>query len=130
MTPPPLMETAAKNTVVPQIERMPITHNVAAIIRLVGHHEYERVTVGMVETNDDGSTESRGAGVLNNSQGLNTVAALLQDLPSVIDASIVYHYDLMRNIIQAQLNVQMFDGRGNALLLIPCWYYYAEQLKG
>ncbi len=54
---------------------------------------------------------------------------LLQQAPRGVCAAIVDDNDLVRNLLQVQFQVEMFDRGGNAALFVPRGNHHREQLQ-
>jgi hypothetical protein len=52
----------------------------------------------------------------------------LQDRPCAIGATIIHRDDLMRDFMQIQFQIQVFDGGSDAPFFITGWDYDAKQI--
>jgi hypothetical protein len=50
-----------------------------------------------------------------------------QNLPGGIGAAVIHHHNFVRDILQAQFQMQMLDGRSNTTLFIPGGDYHGQQ---
>ena len=58
MTPPPFTAAAAEHAVPPVVQFLPIAHDVAAVIRFIGHHDDHCITAKVIETVHNRATET------------------------------------------------------------------------
>ena len=62
-----LHEAASEDTIVALVELLPVTHHIAAIIRLVGHHNDKRIALGGIQATGDRPPEAVQVFVLHRS---------------------------------------------------------------
>src|SRR5882724_7009595 len=84
----------------------------------------------MVETENNGTTESMCLQILNRAQSVDSFLCFLQNIPGVVGASIVNNNDFMRDVVEAQFDVKMFHRRGDASGFIARWNNNAKELEG
>ena len=56
------------------VERDPIAHYVAAIVRFIGHHDDHRITVHLLQSANDGAAETVGGFILYQARVWNVLA--------------------------------------------------------
>src|SRR5262249_10126864 len=122
-------EAATKHTVITFVQFLPVTHNVTAVVRLVSHHDDNRITGHTVETTVNGATESMLPAVLHWYQAGNLCLKRFERASSCIGAAIVNNNDLMRHIVAPKFEVEMLDRRCDAGLFISSWDNDREQLQ-
>ncbi len=111
MTPPAFHETTAKHTVKSLIQQSPVTHDISTVIGLISHHDDDRIATAVVDAMHDGSTKSMMFIVLYRVQCRHTVLQICQDLPGLIGTPVVDNHDFVGNIVESQLEMQMFHRR-------------------
>src|SRR4051812_1795902 len=53
-------EATSEDAIPSLIEKRPVTHDIAAIVRFVGHHDHNGIALAEVDTFDDGSAKAVG----------------------------------------------------------------------
>src|SRR5438876_1646005 len=124
-----LDESAAEDTVVSVVQLCPIANDIAAVVGLVRHHDHCGVPLHVVEALDDGPAESVAALVLDWDQFGHMLLERGENVPGLIGTAIVDHYDLVRNSVELQLQVQMLHGGRNTALLVPGGNDYGQHRK-
>src|SRR5262249_9426668 len=122
-------EAAAKHTVVPLIEFLPVPHNVTGIVRFVTHHNYGGIACHVGEAAGDRAPESAWRRIFHGPQGGNAAPGSVERRPGLIGAAIVHDNDFMWDIVEPQFYIEMLDCRCNAVLFILRWDNDREQLQ-
>ena len=117
--PAALHEAASEDAIIALVELLPVTHHIAAIIRLVGHHDDKRIALGGIQATGDRPPKAVQVFVLHRSQRGNPLAHLLKNRPSSVFAAIIHHHDFMRHTMQLELQMQMLHRACDAPFLIP-----------
>ncbi len=92
-----LDEAATKDAIVSFVEFPPVTYNIPAVVRLIGHHDDYRIAAHVVQAADDGPPEAVRAGVLHRLQHWQAAFQFLEHLPGMIGATVVHNDDFVRN---------------------------------
>lgn len=82
------------------IQDSKVADKVTTVVRFVGHHHYDRITLHVIKPEGDGVSKSVRAQILDGTQGLHISPGPLQDFPSRVGASVVNHDDFMGNVLQ------------------------------
>ncbi len=101
----PSNESAAKDTVVPLVQLEPVANDIAAVVRLVRHHDHGGVAFHLVESLDDSPPEAVKAGVLDRDQLGHSLFHKAEDIPGRVGATVVNHYDFVGNMVEIQFQV-------------------------
>src|SRR5205085_4469057 len=112
---------AAKNAIVTLVQRLPVTHDIAAIVRFIRHHDDDGITLHLIETPAHCPSKSVWSRILGRGQIGNPCAQVLQNVPGMIGAPIVHDDDLVRDFVETQLNMKMLHGGGDASFFIASW---------
>jgi hypothetical protein len=80
----------------------------------------------MIDAPDDRPAETVVAGILYRPQGGHAGGRFAQHGPGGVGAAVVHGHDFVFDIVQPQLDVQMFNGRGRPppwnQPFINCWF--------
>ena len=101
------------------MQRVPVTHHVAAVVGLVRHHDHCGIPLHVVEALDYGPAEPVEAVVLDWDQLGHTFLQRGENVPGSVGAAVVDHHDLVGNSVELQLQVEMLHGGRNTALLVP-----------
>jgi len=122
-----LHKTAAKHTIPTLVQLLPVAHHVAAIVRFIRHHDYHGIALEVVKPADYGPPKTVQTFIPERFQLRQPCLQVAQQLPGSIGAAVVHHHDFMRNVAQAQLQVEVFHGRAKAALFIARGNDHREQ---
>ena len=111
-------EPAAKNAVVALVQPIPVTNDVARIVGFVRHHDDNRVATHLIEPPGDRAPKSVRPGILGRGQVGNPCAHALENFPGAIRAPVVHHDDLVRDVLETQLNVKMLHRGSDAAFFV------------
>ena len=128
--PAALDEAAAEDAVPALVQLLPVADHVAAVVRFVGHHDHRRHRPCMLSSPQMMARPKPCRPVFwtGRSSGRRCLQ-VLQQLPGPVRAAVVHHDDLVGDALQAQLQVEMLDGRADAPLLIAGGNDDREQLE-
>ncbi len=96
-SPAALDEAATKNAIISFVEFLPVTHNIPAVVRFIGHHNDYRIAAHVVQSADDSPPEAVRADVLHRLQLWQAALQFLDHLPGMIGAAVVHIDDFVRN---------------------------------
>jgi hypothetical protein len=87
------------------VEKFPVAHDIAAVVRLVGHHDDDGVTLAMINAMHHGAAEAVLSRVLDRMESGNPLGETAQCSPRAVAAAVVHRDDLVLDSVQAQFNM-------------------------
>src|SRR5262249_49590578 len=117
-------EATPEDTIITLVQAFPIHHDVATIIRLVRHHDHDGVSFGVVDSLDHGSSNTVRARVPDGDKFQNAALHRNQKVACAVGAAVVYDNDFMGNSVDAELNLEVFDGRTDTTIFVVGWDHY------
>src|SRR5262249_5514698 len=120
---------AAEDAVEPLVEPPPVSHDIAAIVRLIRHHDDQRVTARVIEPAHDCPTKPVLTDVLHRHDLRELLVQFLKQFPGAIGAAVIDDHDLVRHTVQVKLQVQVLRRRDDAPFLVARGYDHGEEAQ-
>src|SRR5260370_18846238 len=105
---PATYEPAAENAVMALIEQVPVHHDVAAVVRLISHHDHRGVSPGVVQAKNDSAAETGGLLILKGAQCGNPFLSFLNGMPGALGATVIHDNNFVRDLVEAKFYKEMF----------------------
>jgi hypothetical protein len=102
-------ETAPKDAVVALVEFLPVTRDVARIIRFVGHRNDGGVAGHVIHAARDSTPKAVRPDILHRPKCRNTALRRFKHAPRCIRAAIVHHDNFVCHIVEPELDVEMLN---------------------
>src|ERR1051326_6822636 len=110
-----LDKAAAEYAVPPLVKSFPVTHDIAAIVGFISHHDDYGVPFTVVNSPGNSAAKAGQAGVLCRRKLGDGFLQFAKDVPGRVRTAIIHNHDLVRHVMEAQFQMQMFNGRSNAI---------------
>ena len=92
-----LEEAAAEDAVVAFVQCMPVAHDIATVVGLIGHHDDHGIARHGVEALGDRTPKAVRTEILNRSEGGDFCGFALEDLPCGVCGTVVHHDNFVWN---------------------------------
>src|SRR5216684_1395861 len=99
---PATYEPAAENAVMALIEQVPVHHDVAAVVRLISHHDHRGVSPGVVQAKNDSAAETGGLLILKGAKCGNPFLCFLKGMPGSVGATVIHDNNFVRDLVEAK----------------------------
>ena len=123
-------EAGAEDAIDAAVEFFEVTDDVAAIVGFVGHHDDDGVAGVVAEAALDGAAEAVEGGVLYGFEDGEFCREFGEDFPGVVGTAVIDDDDFVGNVVEAEFEVEVLDGRGDAPLLIARGDDDGEKVEG
>ncbi len=127
ITPLPRIKARAENGIPTLAQDLPVADDIGAVVGFIRHHHHHGVYGFVIESVRNGATEAAVAEVLDRPEFRDAGADLLEQAPGGVRAAIVHDHDFVGSVLQAQFEMEVLNGDGDAAFFVPGRNYHGER---